>query len=98
MGQGSRQYNCSPFGTLSANFGATTYQWTSMPDALTSSSTPAQRTAVATLMYHCGVAVNMDYGVGVSLAGSSNVPISMNSFFRFSEGRRLSSTNFSAPE
>jgi len=60
-GTGFRSYNCSPFGTLNANFGATTYEWASMPVRLTSSSSSIQRNAVATLMYHCGVSVNMQY-------------------------------------
>ncbi len=54
------------YGTLFANFGATTYNWTSMPDALNQSSSPAQNDAVATLIYHCGVSVNMNYGVNGS--------------------------------
>ena len=54
------------FGTLTANFGATTYQWSLMPNALNSSSSAAQINAVATLMFHIGVAIEMDYGVGSS--------------------------------
>ena len=60
-GVGFHSYNCSPFGTLSANFAATTYEWSSMPVRLTSSSSNTQKNAVATLMYHCGVSVNMQY-------------------------------------
>lgn len=62
-GHGSHSYSHSYYGTLSANFGSTTYAWTSMPSQLTSSSTTAQRTAVATLMYHVGVAMEMNYDV-----------------------------------
>ena len=60
-GYGSHSYVEDNYGTLSANFGSTTYQWNNMPTALTSTSSNAQRTAVATLMYHVGVAVEMDY-------------------------------------
>ncbi len=63
-GNGSYTYNdatssgfSSNYGTQSANFGTTTYAWSSMPASLT-----ANNTSVATLMYHCGVAVAMDYG------------------------------------
>ena len=49
------------YGTLSANFGSTTYDWANMPNQLTGSTTTAQNDAVATLMYHCGVSVDMDY-------------------------------------
>jgi hypothetical protein len=42
-------------GTLSANFGATTYNWTSMPNSIS-----AVNADIATLMYQCGVSVAMD--------------------------------------
>ena len=62
-GYGSHSYTHSTYGSLSANFGTTTYAWSSMPDSLISSTPSAQKTAVATLMYHVGVAVEMDYNV-----------------------------------
>jgi len=60
-GSGFHSYNHSDYGTLSANFGSTTYDWDAMPNSVTSSNE-----AVATLMYHCGVAVEMQYGPNVS--------------------------------
>lgn len=65
-GTGFHSYNHSTYGTLSANFGATTYEWASMPNNVNSANN-----AVATLMYHCGVAVEMNYGVA-STGGSSS--------------------------
>ena len=56
----------SYLGLQSVNFGNTTYQWSSMPTFLSSNSTSTQINAVATLMYHCGVSINMDYGVDES--------------------------------
>lgn len=67
-GWGSNSYYEDDFGTLSANFGTTTYAWSSMPNALSASSTTAQVNAVATLMYHIGVAVEMDYSTEASSA------------------------------
>jgi len=61
MGSGFHSYNHKTYGTLSANFGITTYDWSNMPNQVISSSTQPQKDAVATLMYHCGVSVNMDY-------------------------------------
>lgn len=61
QGSGFYSYNEDNYGTLSANFGGTTYQWTSMPNNVSSSNT-----AVATLMYHCGVSVDMSYSPEVS--------------------------------
>lgn len=49
-------------GKLTANFGETTYDWANMKNKYTSSATTAQKQAVATLMYHCGVATDMMYG------------------------------------
>ena len=59
-------------GVLSADFGNTTYDWNNMPASLNSNSTETQINAVATLMYHCGVSVEMDYGV-VQIGGSGAV-------------------------
>ena len=76
-GYGSHSYTSSKtvngvtytYGPLSANFGTTTYQWNNMPNALTSTSSQTQIDAVATLMYHIGVADEMSYGIS-SIGGS----------------------------
>ena len=47
--------------TISADFAKTTYDWANMRDVYTSSATAAQNAAVATLMFNCGVAVDMQY-------------------------------------
>ncbi len=63
-GIGSKSYiptTHPEYGTLSASFIGTTYQWSSMPNKVTTSSSTTAQTAVATLMYHCGVAVSMNY-------------------------------------
>lgn len=57
QGTGDHTYYHSTYGNQSADFGNTNYQWNSMPNSIGSSNT-----AVATLMYHAGVAVNMGYG------------------------------------
>ncbi|HOO84527.1 MAG TPA: thiol protease/hemagglutinin PrtT [Prolixibacteraceae bacterium] len=58
--------NTVTYGNITANFGNTTYNWGNMPNALNASSTPAQIAAVATLMFHCGVSVNMNYSPNTS--------------------------------
>ena len=60
-GYGSKSYRSEYYGTLSANFGSTAYDWDNMPLKLSSSTSSTQNNAVATLMYHCGVAVSMYY-------------------------------------
>ena len=47
---------------LSQSFAGTNYDWANMTNTYSAASTEVQKTAVATLMYHCGVAVSMDYG------------------------------------
>ena len=62
FGQGSHSYSDdSGYGLQSADFGDTRYDWDHMPNRLTSSSSAVEKEAVATLMYHCGVSVNMNY-------------------------------------
>lgn len=61
QGTGFYSYNHPQYGTLSANFGNTTYNWASMPNNVTSTNN-----AVATLMYHCGIGVRMNYGVSAT--------------------------------
>ena len=79
-GTGSNSYTPSTnsyLGIQSANFATTTYDWANMPLSLSATSTTAQQTAIATLMYHSGVSVNMDYGVA-SNGGSAAYAISYN--------------------
>ena len=61
QGTGIHSYNHQTYGTLSANFGSTTYQWGSMPNSIS-----GPNDAIATLMYHCGVSVDMGYSTTVS--------------------------------
>lgn len=60
-GAGFHSYSAPNYGTQSANFGATSYAWGSMPNSVTGANS-----AVATLMYHCGVSVDMQYSPNFS--------------------------------
>ena len=71
--------------TLSADFGNTTYDWDHMPDSLTEASSEAEIEAVATLLYHCGVAVDMYYTVNGSGASSGDVPNALYRYFSYSK-------------
>ena len=82
-GTGNHSYYCQGYGQQTANFGATTYQWDEMPNRLTSNSTQVQKEAVATLMYHCGVSVNMMFAPDGSGAYSQDVPGAMASYFDY---------------
>ena len=61
VGYGSNSYE-SNYGILSADFGSTYYDWNHMPDTLSNACTEEEIDAVATLMYHAGVSVDMNYG------------------------------------
>ena len=82
IGSGSHSYTLKNYGIQSAVFDTTHYNWAKMPNKLSCSSGQDSINAVATLMYHCGVAVNMDYGYSVSNAPF--VPSSMVDFFDYS--------------
>ena len=75
-GSYSYSYSNSYYGTQSADFENTTYDWNNMPDRLMPYSSQAEKNAVATLMYHCGVAVGMNYGTTDNGGGSAAHTIS----------------------
>ncbi|MDR0749027.1 MAG: C10 family peptidase [Tannerellaceae bacterium] len=89
-GTGSHTYTSATLDiTSTADFGATTYDWANMTDMYGSSATTAQKNAVATLMFHCGVAVEMDYNTtsaGGSGAYSSDVPYALRTYFGYDPG------------
>lgn len=60
-GIGSHSYSWNNQ-TLSANFGNTIYDWANMTNTYDNNSSETEKLAVAQLMYHCGVSVNMKYG------------------------------------
>ena len=97
-GWGSHSYSNSGI-FLSADFGNTTYDWGHMPDSLTENSSDAEIEAVATLLYHCGVSVDMKYTANGSGAESDDVPNALIRYFNYS--RRLhfeKRSNFSDEE
>jgi PKD repeat protein len=62
-GIGTNRYNDPPYDTLYANFDTTLYDWAAMPSNVTSNNP-----SVATLMYDCGVSVDMSYTPASSAA------------------------------
>lgn len=99
-GTGSHSYS-SNYGTLSANFGATTYRYDNMPYRLVTTSHPDSCVdAISTLLYHCGVAVDMRYGPDASVANSNNMVAALSTYFRYPttvqyvERGSMSSTNW----
>lgn len=70
-GFGSSSYNHRVYGRLSANYDSAYYDYSQMPNQLSYSSTNSQIHHVAQLIYHCGVAVEMNYQSPYNTDGSS---------------------------
>jgi hypothetical protein len=80
-GTGQNAYTHDTYGVLSADFN-TQYKWSKMPDQLTSQSLPEDISAVAELIYHCGISVDMDYAVSTSIASTGDVATSRSNYCR----------------
>lgn len=85
QGVGEHSYTPTGYATQSVNFGATTYDWANMTNSISSGSPQANIQAIAMLMYHCGVSVDMMYGPGSSGAYSQDVPGAIADHFRYTE-------------
>ena len=88
-GFGSHIYVHNEYGEQSANFGATTYHWSQMPNEIWS-----HNDAVATLLYHCGVSVNMNYGPDGSGAQSADVETALRSYFGYCGAKYRMKSNY----
>ncbi|MBR1549356.1 MAG: C10 family peptidase [Bacteroidales bacterium] len=93
VGRGSHSYSAPGFGQQSAQFDTTHYAWTHMPDRLNWNSTQQEIDAVAQLMYHVGIAVEMNYspqssGSHVSAYGdptSASAENALKNYFRYNQ-------------
>ena len=84
-GFGSHEYTHNKYGELYANFGETFYDWDNMPNWLDEISSSKEIDAVSTLMYHCGVSVDMNYGPDVSSAYNNNAANAACNYFYYSD-------------
>lgn len=80
-GQGTHSYTPEGYAMQTVDFENTYYQWSNMPNSCNTSNYQA----VALLMYHCGVAVDMMYGSSASGAFSQDVPDAITNYFRYTE-------------
>lgn len=86
-GTGSKTYTSeSNQLKLSVNFGATTYDWENMLPYYNNNYNSTQANAVATLMYHVGVAADMDYDPDGSGAASSVALANLGTYFDYDKG------------
>ena len=77
--QGIGSHTNSSNSALSANFGTTTYAWASMP-----ANVSAANSAVATLMFHTGTSVDMQYSSGGSAASLYDAANALKNYFKYS--------------
>jgi Peptidase C10 family/Spi protease inhibitor/CUB domain/Secretion system C-terminal sorting domain len=83
-GVGSHCDSYTNYGSLCADFGATTYDWNGMNNQPTKECDP-----IALISYHAGIAVNMHYnsdGLCSSGAYTSDVATALRNYFRYSSG------------
>lgn len=92
-GKGSHTYIHHQYGSQSADFGSTTYRWDDMPNEIWSPND-----AIATLMYHCGVSVDMNYGADGSGAQSNDVETAMRMYFGYSSAKYKERNDYSDEE
>ncbi len=80
-GEGSNTYSTSNgYGTLSVDFSQQTYAWTVMENHLFD-----HNLEVAKLIYHCGVAVDMDYSPDGSGAQTSTSADAFKNYFKYAD-------------
>jgi hypothetical protein len=80
QGSGSHSYYQYPYGTLSANFGETTYEWNGMVD----NTDQLVNLPVALIGYHCAISVDMNFSPDGSGAYSDDVPYAIRTYFGYS--------------
>lgn len=75
-----------------ADFGFTRYDWANMPDEATPTSPQADKDAVSTLCYHCGVSVDTDYSPYESAAWHYRAAVALTQYFGYEPAQFLGQT------
>lgn len=89
-GKGNHSYYCyGTKSTISAQFEGTKYDWDNMTETYGTSSTEKEKTAVATLMFHCGVACDMDYSSMGSSAETETMCRGMIQYFGYDKNLQI---------
>lgn len=88
QGQGSHTYipeDHPEYGPLTVNFGEATYDWDNMPNSISANSPQEQIEAVAELIYHVGVSVDMNYRPTSSGAVTGKLCETMPAYFFYTD-------------
>lgn len=78
-GLGYHYYSHPHFGNIGADFSATTYDWT--PMGVYANNT--NKEAIGTLLFHCGVSVDMDYGPNASGSHTELAATALKDYFHY---------------
>lgn len=101
-GFGSHSYTHSTYGFMSADFANTAYHYSQMPNNVDGSLTQAQQEAICTLTYHCGVSMEMNYGVDASSAfpagGAPSAEHALKTFFGYLNAHAIRRVFFSSDQ
>lgn len=87
-GKGSHSYIPEGYPIQTVDFSEATYEWDNMPTQILSSSPKNEIEAIALLMYHCGVSIDMKYGPSASSGYSEMVPNAMKKYFSYTANMR----------
>ena len=82
QGQGQHTWTYGGI-THDVNFGETTYQWDLMRDTRSQYQTDEERIAAATLCYHCGVSIDMQYDANSSGTMTEYIPYALKTYFGY---------------
>lgn len=96
-GMGSHSYTPDGYPTQTADFGSTVYQWDLMQDMFYELD-DEHIDAVARLIWHCGVAVDMVYGATGSFSYNEFVPNALQSYFLYAPDMELLSRDHYSSE
>jgi hypothetical protein len=80
-GNGSYSYYDSAYGTISADFGSTSYLWNNMPNIITTGNE-----GIGTLLFHLGVSCDLVYGPDGSGMYNHKAAYALRNHFRYSPG------------
>ncbi len=92
QGNSTHSYYDYTYGTQTANYGATQYHFENIPNDASGSNE-----YLARLLYHCGVAVNMSYGVDGSGSQTTRIVTGLENYFKYStDANYVAMDNYSA--
>jgi len=89
QGAGSHSYSAGTYGTLSANFGTTTYSWNAMTLACT-----GENDDIANLMSQCGISVNMSYSPTGSGANMPAAVTALKNYFKYTTVKSANKSSY----